>query len=277
MPAEPWPLDQTFDWEGSGVCWTVRGSGPPVVFCHGTPWSSYVWREAAHRVAEERTVYLWDMLGYGTSDKPDTDVSIGAQARILASLLEHWDTGPVDVVGHDFGGAVALRAHLLHDVEFSSMLLADVVALRPWGSAFFRLVGERPETFASLPAHLHRALVGAYVAGASFRPVSSLVHDALVAPWVGEEGQPAFYRQIAQGEQRYTDEMEHLYRRITVPTLIVWGEADDWVPVAQAQRLNQLIPGSRLEVIEKASHLVQEDRPELFAEIVQSWLRETRQ
>ena len=273
MSADPWPLTEEFDWEGDTVRWVSRGSGPPVVMCHGTPWSSYVWRETAEQLVSDHTVFLWDMLGYGSSDKPDGDVSLAVQGRVLEALLGHWDVGSVDIVAHDYGGAVALRAHLLHGARLVSMVLADVVALRPWGSAFFRLVGENPEAFSNLPGHLHKALVGAYVAGASYRPVSSEVHRALVAPWLGEEGQPAFYRQISQGDQRYTDEIEHLYSSIDIPTLIVWGEADDWVPVTQAQRLRQLIRGSRLEVIGEAGHLIQEDRPHAFSALVAEWLR----
>lgn len=272
MPAEAWPLIEEFDWQGHTVRWTARGSGPPVVMCHGTPWSSFVWRETAEHVVPEHTVYLWDMLGYGASDKPDVDVSLYAQGRILAALLEHWDVGPVDVVAHNLGGAVSLRAHLLHGSAFNSMVLADAVALRPWGSAFFRLVADNPEVFSILPAHLHKAMVGAYVASASQRPVSPEVHEALVAPWLGAEGQAAFYRQIVQADQSHTDEIEHMYSSITIPTLVIWGENDDWLPLDQARRLHRLIPGSRLEVVGAAGHLVQEDRPLYFATLVSDWL-----
>lgn len=276
MTAAPWDLTEEFDWEGSSVRWTVRGSGPPVVMCHGTPWSSYVWRGTANRLAGDHTVYLWDMLGYGVSDKPDSDVSLRTQSLLLAALVEHWDAGPVDIVAHDYGGAVALRAHLLHGARFSSMTLASAIALRPWGSPFFRLVGDNPAAFSNLPANLHRAMVGAYVDSATFRPLSAEVHQALVAPWLGEEGQPAFYRQIAQGDQRYTDEIEQLYANIEVPTLIIWGDADDWVPVEHAHRLHKLIRDSRLEVIDDAGHLIQEDRPKVFPQLVTDWFGDQR-
>lgn len=276
MSAEPWQLTEEFEWRGHVVRWAVRGSGPPVVLCHGTPWSSYVWRGTAERLVDRSTVYLWDMLGYGQSDKPDADVSLQTQSLILAALLEHWGADRADTVAHDVGGAVALRAHLLHGAAFSSMLLANVVALRPWGSPFFRLVGDSPEVFSDLPANLHRALVGAYIAGASYRPVSSEIHGALVEPWLGVDGQPAFYRQIAQADQRFTDEIEHLYSSIEIPTLIVWGEEDDWIPVDHAHRLDQLIPGSRLELVDAAGHLLQEDRPQLFPTIVADWIGERR-
>jgi pimeloyl-ACP methyl ester carboxylesterase len=148
------------------------------------------------------------------------------------------------------------------------------VALRPWGTPFFRLVGENPEVFSDLPANLHRALVGAYIAGASYRPVSSEVHEALVTPWLGDDGQSAFYRQIAQADQTYTDEIEHLYSSIEVPTLIVWGEEDVWIPLDHSHRLNTLIKGSRLVLVDAAGHLVQEDRPKAFPSVVADWIAE---
>jgi pimeloyl-ACP methyl ester carboxylesterase len=214
------------------------------------------------------------MIGYGQSDKPAGDVSLGEQGRLLAALLEHWDLEAPDLVAHDYGGAVTLRAHLLHGVSVRSLALVDVVALSPWGSPFFRLVAQHPDVFTQLPPNLHEALVRAYIAGASHRGLSPGVHDALVSPWLGTEGKAAFYRQIAQADQRYTDEIEPLYSQIGVPTLIVWGTADHWIPVDRAQQLHHLIPGSRIELIDDAGHLVQEDRPTELCLMLHRWLIE---
>lgn len=271
--ADDWVLRETFAWGGGLVRWDAIGTGAAVVLCHGTPWSSYVWRTTAEALSSERTVYMWDMIGYGQSDKPDEDVSLGTQGRLLAALLEHWGLEAPDVVAHDFGGAVALRAHLLHEIPLRSLALVDVIALRPWGSPFFRLVAEHPDVFTQLPPNLHEALVREYIAGASYQGLARGVHDALVSPWLGPKGQPAFYRQIAQGDQRYTDEIEPLYPDVKVPTLIVWGSADDWIPVDRGHRLRSLIHGSRLELIDFAGHLVQEDRPSELNALLHRWLR----
>ena len=267
-----WVLGNTFDWQGTLVRWDRTGTGAAVVLCHGTPWSSYVWRAAVHNLSSERTVYVWDMIGYGHSDKPDGDVSLGEQGRLLAALLEQWDLEAPDIVAHDYGGAVALRAHLLHGASVRSLALVDVVALSPWGSPFFRLVAQHHQVFTQLPPNLHQALVREYIAGASHPGLSRDVHDALVSPWLGPEGQPAFYRQIAQADRGYTDEIEPLYPQINVPTLIVWGTADEWIPVDQARQLHRLIPGSRIELIEDAGHLVQEDRPNELNDVLARWL-----
>lgn len=270
-----WELSRSMGWNGAQVRWDRFGTGPPVVLCHGTPFSSYVWRSTVEALAPARTVYVWDMVGYGQSDKPD-DVSLGTQGRLFKALVQHWGLDAVDVVAHDFGGTVALRAHLLHGMAVRSLALVDVVALAPWGTPFFRLVGRHVEVFVKLPSNLHRALVWEYIAGASSRGLSPQVHQDLVAPWLGPEGQAAFYRQIAQGDQRYTDEIEPLYPRIEVPTLILWGAEDGWLSPSYGFRLRELIPGSRCELIEDAGHLVQEDRPlELNAKI-KEWLHRFR-
>ena len=109
---------------------------------------------------------------------------------------------------------MSLRAHLLHGAHYRSLALVDVVALAPWGSPFFLLVAENASVFAQLPPELHEALVRAYIGGAAHRRLRPESLDLLVAPWLGREGQAAFYRQIAQADQRYTDEIEPRYAAI---------------------------------------------------------------
>jgi pimeloyl-ACP methyl ester carboxylesterase len=254
------------------VRWGTWGEGPPVVFCHGTPWSSVLWAPIADALSAEHTVYLWDMLGYGTSSMTEGDVSLAVQGRVLADLLTHWGLAAPDVVAHDYGGAVALRAHLLHGAAYRSLALVDVVAVAPWGSDFVRLVAANAAVFAALPGALHEALVRAYVAGAAHRPLRAVDLDLLVGPWLGPDGQAAFYRQIAQADQRYTDEVESLYPTLDLPVQVVWGTEDTWIPVDRAHRLAALIPGARLDLVPDAGHLVQLDSPERLTAVLQRWL-----
>jgi pimeloyl-ACP methyl ester carboxylesterase len=232
------------------------------VFCHGTPWSSRLWAPIAEALSAEYTSYLWDMPGYGDSSKdPEHSVTLDVQGELFHDLLEHWELDAPHVIAHDYGGAVALRAHLLHGSRFGSLALVDVVALAPWGSDFFRLVREHAEVFMAIPAAIHEGIVRAYIAGASHSGLTGEQSDMLVAPWLGETGQAAFYRQIAQADQRYTDEIEPLYPALDLPVLVAWGTEDTWIPVDRAHRLAELIPGAKLELIEDAGHLIQLDQP----------------
>jgi pimeloyl-ACP methyl ester carboxylesterase len=259
-----WQLGRTFASMAGAVRWERLGDpgADPVVLLHGTPFSCYVWRAIAQALAQRHAVYVWDMPGYGASEKRDgQDVSLGAQGRVFGELLAHWELEEPVVAAHDFGGAVALRAHLLHGARYRRLALVDPVALAPWGSPFFRLVAEHADVFAQLPPALHRALVREYVGSASSPGLHPATLERLVEPWLGEAGQPAFYRQIAQADQRYTDEVEPLYGTIAIPVLVCWGTDDEWIPVAKGHELADRIPGARLQLIPGAGHLVQEDAP----------------
>jgi pimeloyl-ACP methyl ester carboxylesterase len=244
-----------------------------VVFCHGTPWSSMLWGPIAEALSAEFRVYLWDMPGYGQSSKlAEHAVDLGAQGELFRDLLEHWGLDSPHVVAHDFGGAVSLRAHLLHSASYASLALVDVVALRPWGSDFFRLVSEHPSVFAAQPAAVHRGAVEAYIAGASHRGLTPTQMDALTAPWLSKEGQGAFYRQIAAADECFTDDIQHLYSQLDLPVKVIWGRQDAWIPLDRALQLADMIPSAELDIVDDAGHLIQYDAPEHLAITLHRWL-----
>ena len=264
---------EIFDWQGRRIAWERTGSGPAVVFCHGTPWSSWLWRPFAEALSGDFTVHLWDMPGYGRSSKdPDHPVDFGVQAEAFRALLAHWELDRPHVVAHDYGGAVSLRAHLVHGVPYASLLLADVVAIPPAGSPFFRLVKAHPDVLAQVPPYIHEALVRAYIGNASFRQLREADLAELVAPWLGPEGQPAFYRQIAAYDEQYLAENEERLDRVDLPVRVLWGAEDTWIPPATGERLAAGIPGATFAPVAGAGHLLQLDAPVALATELRSWL-----
>jgi pimeloyl-ACP methyl ester carboxylesterase len=261
-PAE-WILSRSFEYRGDLVAYEIFGDGPPVVLVHGTPFSSYVWRRIAPELAESHSVYVFDLVGYGASDKREgQDVSLAAQGKLLARLLEHWALENPMIVGHDFGGATTLRAHVLEKCDFSRIALVDAVSVAPWGSPFYQLVKDYPGVFRQIPGYMHRAMVASYIRDATYRPMTDEEMTPYTEPWLGEEGQAAFYRQIEQNDQRYTDEAEPLYGQIERPVLILWGEEDRWIPLETGQKLHAAIPDSQFVTIPECAHLAQEDATE---------------
>lgn len=269
-----WRLTRQHASTGGIVHWDVLGHGPPVVLIHGTPFSSFVWRDIAQGLAATHRVYVWDLLGYGASEQRDgQDMSLAAQTRVFAELLDHWELSDPAVVAHDFGGAIALRTFLLEQRRFKRMALMDVVALAPWGTGFFRLVQRHPDAFYQLPATHHEALLRAHVRTATTHGLPPAIEDALVAPWLGAQGQAAHYRNIEQNDQRYTDDIQPRYGEIDIPVLILWGEDDAWSPCEQAYELHGLLPRSRLRTIPHAGHLVQQDAPATVTAHLTEFLR----
>ncbi|MGO4455472.1 alpha/beta fold hydrolase [Arthrobacter sp. RAF14] len=256
--------------------------GPPegreclgdVVFCHGTPWSALVWSGLATHLGSAYRVHLWDLPGYGRSTQdPSVPVDLESQMSRFARLLRHWGLDRPHVLAHDIGGAVALGAHLSHGSEFASLCLWDIVTLDPWGSPFFRLVADHAEVFEELPPALHAALVKEYIAGAAYAPLSAGTLDALSRPWLGTRGQRAFYRQIASLRPEHTRPVADRLSEVRCAVHLGWGERDPWIPVEQAARLKESLPGTvTLLTLPDVGHLAPVEAPSLVTGAVSAWL-----
>lgn len=150
------------------VAWTRLGSSskPPLIFIHGTPWSSRLWAPLASAFTQDYGVYLFDNPGYsescqvqtelvgsGSSEKEGQqviDVSLATQAEVFALLLKSWNSAsPPHVVAHDFGGAVALRELLLHTGDHE-MAAAEVTGLAGCNPKFWIVKSGKPHPHAKL-------------------------------------------------------------------------------------------------------------------------------
>ena len=139
-----------------------------VVFVHGTPWSSDVFQPIAKALlaSKQYRVLLYDLPGYGQSQvlqgndanaaygsKFIGDTSVRTQAAVLAELLKHLELDGKDgrtsaaVIAHDIAGAIALRAHLIHDCEFRSLMLLDTNAVLPGVMGFTSLCDQSQTSF----------------------------------------------------------------------------------------------------------------------------------
>ncbi len=102
----------------------------------------------------------------------------------------------------------------------------------------------------------------AYLGVATYRTLEEPELRRYLDPWLGEVGQAAFYRQVAQMDDRYTDAIQDRLGELRCPVTILWGAQDAWIPLERAHDLAGRIPGARLRVVDDAGHLVQEDSPE---------------
>ena len=100
---------QEIELHGHRAGYRVAGSGPPVVLLHGITSTSDAWREVMPRLADNFTVVAPDMLGHGGSAKPKGDYSLGAYAAGVRDLLAVLGLERGSVVGHSFGGGIAMQ------------------------------------------------------------------------------------------------------------------------------------------------------------------------
>lgn len=272
MRADGWRLSKMFESEGGAVAYEVLGDGPPVVLLHGTPSWSYLWRNVARELAGRFTIHVCDLLGYGTSEKREgQDVSLGAQTRMLAELLGLWELDEPCIAGHDFGAAITLRLMLLEGRGFRRVALCDAVAIAPWITPFSRHVQRHLEAFQTVPEHIHRQMIAAHLRTAIAREMSDAELEPYLRPWLGPTGQAAYYRQVAQFDERYTREIEPRYGEIDKPTLVLWGEEDGWLDPEFGRRLAETIPEAQLATVAGAGHFLPEDRPGEVADALARW------
>lgn len=266
-------LSRTFASSQGDVRYEIHGEGAPLVLVHGTPSSSFVWSRVWPRLAPHWQVVTYDLPGYGASDKfADQDVRLRAQAHVLTELIAHLGIERPHLVGHDFGAATVLGAHLAEEAPAASLTIIDGVTLNPWGTPYSLLVRANVGVFQALPAYVHEAMLAAHLRSAVSRVLDEATLQALLAPWTGEVGQAAYYRQVAQYDHEFTGFLETRYGSIKAPTQILWGAEDRWIPPATAQRLQALIPGARLGWLPDAGHFAMLDTPNAVAEKIAAFL-----
>jgi pimeloyl-ACP methyl ester carboxylesterase len=240
----------------------IGKQGPPIVLTHGTPSRSLVWRKVAPVLAERNRVFVWDLLGFGQSERRvDQDVSLVAHAEVLAELVEQWGLERPALVGHDIGGAVALRAHLLEHVDVSHLGLVDAVVLAPWITPRTREMQRNAMRWTSLPDPDLATQIAEHLRTATVAPLAPEAFHGLFGQWDDMEGQALYLRNLAQFDEDHTRVSEPLLSSINVPVGVVWGEQDAWLSVETARSLVMRMPTATLTVLPQAGHFSMEDDP----------------
>jgi pimeloyl-ACP methyl ester carboxylesterase len=171
----------------------------PLLLVHGTPTNSYIWRNVALRLADRFSVFTFDLLGFGQAERREgLDVSIPAQARLLAELVEALNLDAPSIAGHDIGGAIALRAHLLEGVPFGCIALIDSVAVRPWITPTTNHIREHLDVYETMPTETFEAVVASHLRTATYRPMDEHTLATYLDQWKGEVGQMLYLQNAAQ-------------------------------------------------------------------------------
>ncbi len=245
-----------------------EGNGPPVVFLHGIPTWSFLWREIVPEIAENRRVITPDLLGYGNSAMDDGfDRSIRAQEEMLADLLSQVGIERVSIVSHDIGGGVALRYASHHPDAVEKLVCSNAVCYDSWPVEFISDLG-LPNTTETDLDELEEQVSSAFSQGTYAEPDPEFV-EGLTEPWISEEGRTSLARCAVAANTNHTTEIE--YERISADLLCLWGAEDSFQPIEYGERLAEELDGDVIG-LDEAYHWVMEDRPETYIEELDSFL-----
>jgi pimeloyl-ACP methyl ester carboxylesterase len=245
-----------------------EGKGPPLLLIHGFGASTYTWRHVAPELAKNYRVIAVDLKGFGQSDKPfDGRYSVYDQAELLAQLIEDKDLRDLTLVGHSFGGGVALllalEANRRLDGRITRLVLLDSIAYPQNIPVFFRLldvplVSQLGVRMVPPSVQTRVALQIAYFDDSKIDPQEI---ELYAAPLKTAAGKHAIIHSARQIVPEDIAELSERYKTIELPTLILWCDHDRIVPLEVGIKLRRTLPNSTLRLIEDCGHMPQEEQP----------------
>lgn len=257
-----------FTADGWRMHYVDEGTGPPVVFVHGTPTWSYLWRHLLRGLSGSHRCIAVDHLGFGLSDKPpEADYTPAAHAERLGQVLEQLDVHDVTLVVHDYGGPIGLAWALSNLARVRRIVLMNTwlwsnegnraveSAHRLLSGPLGRFVYTRlnlsvrvllPNAFAD------RTVLTQQVSRHYRQPFSS--PQERIAPWV-------LARELINSNGWYDSLWDQRERLTPVPMLILWGTADRLIGPAQLQRWRDEFPHAEIMELGGVGHFVPEEAP----------------
>ena len=259
--------------EGHWIRYNVIGGGPPVLLVHGWLSSSRIWEQLARRLAQRFTVYTLDLTGFGDSDKPTEGYGTRHGSRLLYAFCAHFGLARATVIGHDFGGVMAMKLAADHPDIVGRLVLVSTPA---------------DEEQIDLPTLLWLTtlpVVGPvyYALGRLLRPVRRLwvrpfVFDPRDLPEelvddVGKSTPAALSKTLNITRQEIADgRVARQARIVKVPILLVAGEDDQIMDPRAVSDWGQNAEQAEIVLLDRCGHLPMVELPSEFSARVLAFL-----
>lgn len=272
--AQKYPDKQYVQIDGVSLHYEKEGLGQPVVFLHGFLTYSYLWRTITPGLTYGNAIYTLDLMGFGFSEKPyrvpySVDTYVAQLGKVLDTL--HLDK-PI-LVGHDIGAPIVTLYALRNPGKVRKLVLMDAPLYEAPPRLSVRL--------------LRAPLVGELLTGDWFltrllrggvenqTALTDALLDAYLKPYHDDPGaRTALLKCVREFNlQPFLEhEIQPNLANIQLPTLVVWGGNDEYLPVEFGRRLDQDLPHSDIAVILRSGHYVQEDRPEEVRAVLKEFI-----
>jgi proline-specific peptidase len=265
---------------------SVGDGGTPLLCLHGGPGFTHNYLEAMESLADRRRVIFYDQLGCGRSDRPDDPAlwTVDRFVQELADVRAALGLDELHLLGSSWGGMLAMQYVLDRRPELISLILCGSPA------SMIRWVQDCEELLAAQPAQVRQVIREHEAAGFTACPEYQAAilgfyreHVCRLSPWpaglersFAEAGYQVYNTMNGPSEFTVTgtlktwDIMDRL-GEITVPALLVGGRYDECTPGHLAEMASR-IAGSQLEIIDDASHLCFAEQPDVFADVVNTFL-----
>jgi len=278
LPGFPWQAHYR-EVDGLRLAHIDEGDGRPVVFWHGEPTWSYLWRKVAPPVLEAgHRVILPDLPGFGRSDKPMDPAwySYDRHTAMAARLVEDLDLREATFVVHDWGGPIGLRLAVEHPARVDRMVAMDTGVFTGG-----RRMNDAWQEFADFVRRTEDLPIGMLVRRGCHTDPGDEVAAAYDAPFpsiASQAGARAFPDLIPQeadapGAEAGRRTLAAL-REDRRPMLMLWAENDPVLPPRAGEAFASALGRPAPRLVADAGHFLQEDQGELVGETIADWLRD---
>jgi pimeloyl-ACP methyl ester carboxylesterase len=260
------------------------GSGPVVLLLHGLGCDHTTWGPVIDSLSRTHTVIAPDLLGHGSSDKPRADYSVGGYANGMRDLLTVLGIDTATVVGHSFGGGVAMQFGYQYPERTERLVLVGSGGLGPEVNPAIRAITtpgfQQVMGVLAAPGLRHVATTTMRVlARTGISQLRDLGEVAAIYDSFKDPSARAAIRHVVRAVVDWKGQIvtmaDRAYLTEAMPMCVVWGADDRVIPVAHASNASALAPTARVEIIPNAGHFPHRDHPERFARIVRDFIRTT--
>ena len=275
---------QSLTIHGHHVACSTAGDGPVVLLVHGMAGSSATWSRVIPALAERFTIVAPDLLGHGESARPRGEYSLGAHANVLRDVLNALGHDRATFVGQSLGGGVVMQMAYQFPERCERLVLVSSGGLGREVSLLLRAL-----TF-PITEQVFPLVCNPGVRAAADRMADWLRHVGVQVTPAAEEMWRS-YVSLADADRRWAffrtlravvdlggqsvSAADRLYLAAQMPTLIVWGAQDPFIPVEHAVASHAAIPGSRLEIFEDVGHFPHCEAAARFAEVLVDFMTST--
>ena len=268
---------------GHRTAYREAGSGEVLLLLHGMAGSSESWGPVFTTLATKYRVVAPDLLGHGLSDKPRTDYSLGAFAAGLRDLLDALAISEATVVGHSLGGGVAMQFIYQHPEYCRRLILISSGGLGPDVGLLLRMLSAPGAEFV-LPFVAPRPVVGLGNAVRGGLGALGFTSPRIAEMWktyssfTDRPTRQAFLRtlrSVVDYRGQSVSALNRLSVRCEVPTLLIWGDKDQIIPVEHGYEAQAARSGSRLEVLAGVGHFPQIEAPAEVADTIDTFMAQS--
>jgi len=265
------------------VCYRKAGEGPALVLLHGFPLSGLTWRKVVPELSKRFTCYAFDLVGFGESTSQDaTDFSSTGQAGVLQRALSAQGVSSYALLGNDTGGWIARELALLDPTRVTHLVLTntEIPGHRPPWIPLYQFLARLPGSgfvFRRLLAsrRFRRSAMGF---GGCFEDLDLIDGEfagLFLAPLLSSPDRFSSMLQfLVRMRFERLDRFADLHGKLSMPVAFLWGAADPTFPEEAARAMVSQFPNvARFQSIPKGKLFVQEEQPDMLAELVIEFLK----